>query len=64
MAKVKKYFLFTTELTEYSLSKALTNVLNSSRVCFNVVLRVPGSNICVTLNRALLNLSESQFIHL
>lgn len=63
MAKVKKYFLFIPELTKFSLTKAITNVLNPLGVCFSVVLGVPGSIICVTFYRALLNLSESQFIH-
>lgn len=40
MAKVKKYFLFIPELTKYSLTKAITNVLNPLGVCFSVVLGV------------------------
>lgn len=63
MAKVKKYFPSIPELTRYSLTKAIANVLNLLGVCFSVVLGVPGSSICVTTYRALLNLSESQFIH-
>lgn len=64
-AKVKQCFLFIPELTPYSLSRTIYNqCVKFPVVYFSVVMEfLLGPNVCVTLNRTLLNLSESQFTH-
>lgn len=63
MAKVKKYFLFIPELTKYSLTKAITNVLNPLGVCFSVVLGVQAlAFVWPSTGHFLTSLSLSLFI--